>query len=69
MEYARTSIQEHLPLQTEGYKCSTDDLLYVLLGASVNSDTIESVCADLVTARYHQKLWIGENEKGGVSLG
>jgi putative transposase len=48
LEYARTSLQEHLPLQAEGYKCSTEDLLNVLLGASVNSDTIESVCADLV---------------------
>ena len=48
LEYARTSLQEHLPLQAEGYKCSTEDLFNVLLGASASSDTIESVCADLV---------------------
>lgn len=48
LEHARTTLREHLPLQAEGYKCSTEDLLNALLGASANSDTIESVCADLV---------------------
>jgi putative transposase len=37
-----------LPLQAEGYKCTTEDLLNVLLGVAANRGTIESVCADLV---------------------
>ena len=48
LEYARTGLQNHLPLEAEGYKCSTEDLWNVLLGVAVNRDTIESVCADLV---------------------
>jgi putative transposase len=48
LEYARTSLQDHLPLQAEGYQCSTTDLLDVLLGVAVSRDTIESVCADWI---------------------
>ena len=48
LEYARDSLQEHLPLQAEGYQCSTTDLLDVLLGVAVSRDTIESVCADWI---------------------
>jgi putative transposase len=46
LEYARTSLQDHLPLQAEGYRCTTADLLDVLLGVAVSQDTIESMCAD-----------------------
>ena len=45
LEYARTGLQNHLPLEAAGYKCSTQDLWNVLLGVAVNRDTIESVCA------------------------
>jgi putative transposase len=48
LEYARTGLQNHLPLQAEGYQCSTTDLLDVLLGVAVGRDTIESVCADWI---------------------
>ena len=48
LEYARDSLEEHLPLQAEGYQCSTTDLLDVLLGVAVSRDTIESVCADWI---------------------
>ena len=48
LEYARTGLQNHLPLEAAGYKCSTEDLWHVLLGVAVNRDTVESVCADLV---------------------
>ena len=48
LEYARTGLQNHLSLEAAGYKCSTEDLWYVLLGVAVNRDTVESVCADLV---------------------
>ena len=48
LEYARASLQDHLPLQAEGYQCSTTGLLDVLLGVAVSQDTIESVCADWI---------------------
>jgi len=43
-----STLHDHLPLQAEGYTCTTEDLLRVLLGVAVNRGTIESVCADLV---------------------
>jgi putative transposase len=46
LEYARTSLQAHMALQVEGYRCTTADLLDVLLGVAVSQDTIESMCAD-----------------------
>jgi putative transposase len=50
LEYAQTGLQEYLPLEAEGYKCATEDLVNVMLGAAVGCDTLESVCADLVGA-------------------
>jgi len=46
LDYARTGLQEHLPLVAEGYQCSTTDLLDALLGIAVGRDTLESVCVD-----------------------
>jgi hypothetical protein len=48
MQHTLSALQEHLPLHAEGYVCTTDDLLKVLLGVAVNRSTIEAVCADLV---------------------
>ena len=48
LTHAREGLGQHLPLQAEGYKCTTDDLLNVLLGVAANRGTIESVCGDLV---------------------
>jgi putative transposase len=48
LEYARAGLQEHLTLTAEGYKCTTEDLLDVLLGVGVKGGTIEATCADLV---------------------
>jgi len=48
LQRAHTLLAEHLPLQADGYTCTTDDLLDVLLGVATNRDTIEAVCADLV---------------------
>jgi len=45
---ARTDLQEHLPLQANGYKCTTEQLLDVLLGVAANHSTLEAICADLV---------------------
>lgn len=48
LEYSREGLRKHLPLQAEGYVCTTDDLLNVLLGVAADRATIESVCTDLV---------------------
>ena len=48
LEHARAGLQKHLTLTAEGYKCSTEDLLDVLLGVGVKGGTIEAICADLV---------------------
>jgi putative transposase len=47
LEHARQGLQAHLQLQAEGYKCTKDDLLNVLLTAAARQCTIESVCAEL----------------------
>src|SRR5215510_9238377 len=48
LRYAQDVLEEHLPLNAEGYKCTTDDLFKVLLGVAVTKGTLEAVCADLV---------------------
>lgn len=50
LRYTQALLEEHLPLEAEGYSCTTDDLLNVLLGVAANQGTIESVCADLTGA-------------------
>lgn len=48
LTHARDTLKGHLPLAAEGYKCTTDDLYNVLLGAAVDRGTLQSTCADLV---------------------
>jgi putative transposase len=48
LTHAREALRPHLPLEAEGYQCTTDDLLNVLLGVAANRATVESVCRDLV---------------------
>jgi len=48
LDHARSGLAEHLALEADGYKCSTEGILDVLLGVAVTQDTLESVCADLV---------------------
>ena len=48
LQRARSRLAAHLPLQAEGYVCTTADLLNVLLGTAANRGTIEAICADLV---------------------
>jgi len=50
LSHAHTLLEEHLPLEADGYSCTTADLLNVLLGVAANQGTIESVCADLAGA-------------------
>jgi hypothetical protein len=48
LHYTEELLEAHLPLAADGYRCTTADLLDVLLGVAVNHGTVESVCADLV---------------------
>ena len=50
LEYARETLESHLTLEADGYRCTTADLFNVLLGVAVGRGTLESVCADLVGA-------------------
>jgi hypothetical protein len=50
LKHAHDLLEEHLPLAADGYSCTTDDLLNVLLGVAANQGTIEAVCTDLVGA-------------------
>lgn len=45
---AQAMLSEHIQLEANGYKCSSDDLYRVLLGVAANRGTLEAVCADLV---------------------
>jgi putative transposase len=48
LRHAQELLEEQLPLNAKGYKCTTDDLFKVLLGVAATKGTIEAVCADLV---------------------
>ena len=47
LEHARQGLQAHLPLQAEGYKCTANDLLNILLMAAAQHGSIECSCAEL----------------------
>ena len=47
MDIARSRVREFLPLQANGYACTTEQLLDVLLAVSCQKETIEQVCSDL----------------------
>jgi hypothetical protein len=47
LEHARQGIEDHLPVQADGYRCTTDDLLNILLTAAARQCTIESARAEL----------------------
>jgi len=44
---AREPLLAHLPLSAGGYKCSTGDLIAVLLAMASSRGTVEQVCAEL----------------------
>lgn len=50
LHHARTRLQQHLPLQANGYVCTSADLFNLLLGAAATRDSLESVCQDLTEA-------------------
>lgn len=47
LTFARELLQEHLALQADGYKCTTEGLLDVLLTMAASRDTIEATCCEL----------------------
>ena len=46
LDEARELLKENLPLEAEGYVCTTDDLYNVLLGVAANRGTLQAVCTD-----------------------
>lgn len=48
LAYAHERVKRHLDLKADGYICTVDDLVDVLLALSVNKSTLEAVCSDLV---------------------
>lgn len=48
LQHTQALLEEYLPLNAEGYKCTTDDLFKVLVGVAATKGTIEAVCTDLV---------------------
>lgn len=48
LEEAKGILEQHLPLEAEGYKCSSSTLYEVLIAVAANRSTIEGVCAELV---------------------
>jgi putative transposase len=68
LRHTQSLLEEHLPLNAEGYKCTTDDLFKVLVGVAATKGTLEAVCADLVgtpdphTIRgyVNEQLWVEE---------
>jgi len=56
LAYSRALLKDELPLEADGYTCSTDDLLNVLLGVAANRGTLEAVCRDLVNSPHPETI-------------
>jgi putative transposase len=41
-------VKEHLPLKADGYICTTEDLINILLGVAANCGTVQALGTDLV---------------------
>lgn len=48
LAYAHERLKQNLDVKADGYICTTDDLVHVLLAMSVNKSTLQAVCSDLV---------------------
>ena len=46
LDEACVVLKDHLPLEAEGYVCTSDDLYNVLLGIAANHGTLEAICTD-----------------------
>ena len=47
---AQATLEAHLPLEADGYCCTSATLYEVLIGVAAQCSTIESVCAELAGA-------------------
>lgn len=56
LQEAHALLATHLPLHAEGYACTTDDLLNVLLAVATSTGTLESVCQDLAGSPQPETL-------------
>lgn len=63
LAYAREQLREHVSLKTEGYQCTTEQLLDVLLGVAVNQGTLESVCQELTDVCNAETMRVYINEQ------
>lgn len=50
LRQAQATLQQHLPLEANGYVCSDETLYQILLGVVANRGTLTSVCAELADA-------------------
>jgi hypothetical protein len=50
------TLKDHLSLETEGYSCTTEMTLNVLLKAAVDHSSLEAVCADLEQVASSNRL-------------
>ncbi len=50
LEQAAQLLKEHLPLKADGYVCTTEDLINILLGVAANCGTVQALGSDLVNS-------------------
>ena len=48
LEQTAQLLKEHLPLKADGYVCTTEDLINILLGVAANCGTVQALGTDLV---------------------
>jgi hypothetical protein len=48
LEETAQLLKEHLPLKADGYICTTEDLINILLGVAANCGTVQALSTDLV---------------------
>ena len=48
LERTTQLVKEHLPLKADGYICTTEDLINILLGVAANCGTVQALGTDLV---------------------
>ena len=50
LEQTTKLLKEHLPLKADGYVCTTEDLISILLGVAANCGTVQALGRDLVNS-------------------
>ncbi len=67
LQHTPALLEEYLPLNAEGYKCTTADLFKVVVGGAATRGTLEAVCTDLVgTPEPHTiRGYCNEQLRGG----